>query len=125
MIKNLTLSPEGNACSWECCGEHIEKIYTNKITCKKLKDDSGVVVILNIKEEGVPAGYVFSANGSVRHKLALPKEYPNSYDFYDLRYDSTDELRVIVCLKNQDGWSDLACVLDPESGVYKRYFEVR
>lgn len=125
MIENFCISSQRNSVSWIYLGNKMQKKFSFEVRCLKLKYGDGVAAILDKQEMGCPVGYIFNEDGSKRFTFYAPKEYPNAIDFYDIRYDGENELRVIVSLENKEGWRDLACVIDPETGKYVRFFEVR
>tara|TARA_R110002095_G_scaffold164986_2_gene143205 strand:- start:627 stop:1010 length:384 start_codon:yes stop_codon:yes gene_type:complete len=111
-----------NYCSWSCAGQRVLKEFPFPISGVELKDGDGVAVVPN---SGLHTqGYIFNLDGTVRHEFSPPGDFPNS-GFYSIRYDGGDSLKVIVGVERHGCYVDLACVLNPVSGMYEDFFEVR
>ncbi|SFR61756.1 hypothetical protein SAMN04488073_3475 [Marinobacter gudaonensis] len=118
----ISFSKGENYCSWNFAGQRVLKEFSFPIGGVELKEGDGVAVVPN---SGMHTqGYIFNLDGSVRHEFMPPDEFPNT-GFYAIRYDGGEALKVIVGVERHGCYVDLACVLNPVTGKYEDFFEIR
>lgn len=121
IIENFIWKNNEESFSWIFNGKQYQKEFKHiPKSVVELADSSGFAVVGSFEEFGMHNTFIFNADGSERHCLAIPVSIRNAICFHEIYYIDK-ELTAIIATKN----IDFACVIDGNTGLYKRTYETR
>lgn len=111
----------GNQFSWFYHGKKIEKVYKYSLkSVIELSDKSGFAIVSSHLEFGYKNAFIINADGTIRFRLNIPSSVKDVICFHEIYYIH-DDLTAIIVTRHKD----VACIIDIESGLYKKIYDTR
>ncbi len=110
-----------NEFEWVCQGIKMSMRYKLPIqSVIQLNDHTGFAIVLSKDEVGKENAKIINFDGTERIRLEIPDNIKDALCFHEIYYVYGD-LTAIIATSSRD----IACVFDPNTGVYSKIYETR
>ena len=115
---------------WDFNTNEFEWVYKGtkmNMSCKfpiqsviELIDHSGFAIVQAKDELGSENAKIINSDGTERIKLKIPDNVDDAISFHEIYYVNGD-LTAIIATRSRD----VACIFDPNTGIYSKIYESR
>ena len=121
VVKDFLWKENEKRFTWTYEGKCKEKIFKNiPQSVVLLSDNSGFAIVGSYDEFGKNNAFILNADGTERLKLTIPHLIRDAICFHEIYY-IMDELTAILVSSG----IDFACIIDSDTGEYKKINETR